>query len=1739
MKTLYVSFLAAFVFFIFSIAIIPFANAVNPGKLPEAASFNAPPGPDVDLFGGGMQLGIPLLVVPGRNNFNYPVALNYQAGIKVEQEASWVGLGWSFSPGSVQREMNGVPDDYKPGFGLFDFRYKPNIAAFSSGSCEDGLEMQERLARWSEAQGWKSQSQMEIPGDDGGASDNDFLSEIPPSGIGGIFCSGGEGNSQEARGFLYTMPCSSGDSAECVQQDFWSVSGLGVNGRMFIEGDYQLKDKGNSRKAFHMYNPQGRLIPSRKISDGLNEDAIKIQYGADGPNGVIDSFTFTLADGTQLIYDLPLYYTTKDGEDAGEANNCDDEHVYKNVDKAGGVTNCELLLHRFAYTWMLTKIIDANGNAITFNYEKSKTPFRFRAPYGSDEGGGLQTEDNRIVNPNEPALHQSSKPAFLQFDDVASGNVPGNAADGWMETAYLKSVETDTHIAEMIISKRKDNAAYDDKDFKLLDGDGWFTGENSGVKLDGINLFIKDGNKKGEKISGVEFTYDYSLQQGIPNFNPRIPGKPHEIGEGKLTLKGIQQLPASGKLLGDGSDPQPYLFEYGLGEGDNPSWEAGPDRTYDNVDYRYDYFGYFWKDGNSNNHIIADRYYDNEPANSIPKYVAEKTDINHADAWSLSKIAWPTGATTKIEYEINKYSAIGKEPTIWSLTDGYVYRGIPGRLYDIDEGIGPATPAVGVATLEANTCGGVNVPNLDLNYEQARGCFNSFLQQNKLPETLTRTNKLLHYGGGIRVKKIIVDDGDANSEEQVTEYFYRLDDAPFDGYGGGAGFVGGKDEDGEPIDGKKSSGVLSKPYYNLLTGQVPMMVGYRRVIEKLPNQAYIVHDFTSPYSNPPEKTDNPNQGWGGQFGKDYFWDPYDFYFDTSYLWGFEYKTSLIDSEGKVIASTERRQSFEEQKDEFGKPLWEEILKPSREGDTAKVYGIYPLWTRLDNVDSEQDGVATNARYYYNAKNGLPFLTIQGEELGSDARVVFTRYSDENNLLRERHILNKPVEQRDGVQLVGNAVLEHGDVENGKNQIKSYISWMLTEHDSSGNPILVKQIDPNGLEKERTISYEYDDYGNVLKITDARGFENSVRYWRDYLPEKGWDARKWSSSNNPVWRNEYDEIGRIKASCDANNACTQYVYDDYSRLIKIVGAGDSLESPSTKIQYQLMQNPLFISTWKKINEDRFGNAIAFFDGLARTIQVQQQADGSNYIITGTDYNKMNKPEKTYKAVYGDTGGGYYLGRFDEFMGYDYENSPLARVWRVRPYGSSGLIYTETEYGKEMDGDDAMEYQITLARDENGNEALSKRDHFGGIIEVKMGDVDTGKISERSYLTKNIYDALGRLILQQDVLGRIANNEYNSFSQVKKINHPDAGVSEMKYDENGNLIERVTPLGIVKYQYDAINRLSKVEYLDSGFKYYYDLPPENSLTNCENGKDKLCMVEGEYGKTGYDYDERGRVVKVVHEISDKKYEVRYEYDSADNIIEVVNPEGVITQYSYDDAGRLKNVFVNGEKIIGEQVAAYNYNPTNTIDNVQFGNNVITKYGYNVRDWLESINTYGNMGILSRKYGFDNVGNILSMADGGGKSAGYGYDKLYRLVNVADNGYYGGNIEFGYDALGNRQSMKDRNGEYDYGYDYELGGNTIQLRSVSGGKRIGFDYDAAGNMIMKNENKFIYDAENKMRCFDDYAYAYDASGNRVKKIHFYDKDKALVDVYVYDASGNLIFEESKKAEQDDWKSLLRCSQ
>lgn len=61
----------------------------------------------VDLFTGDFKYNIPLMDVGG-----YPVNLSYNSGSGIDDEASWVGMGWTLNPGVMNRTMRGLPDDF-------------------------------------------------------------------------------------------------------------------------------------------------------------------------------------------------------------------------------------------------------------------------------------------------------------------------------------------------------------------------------------------------------------------------------------------------------------------------------------------------------------------------------------------------------------------------------------------------------------------------------------------------------------------------------------------------------------------------------------------------------------------------------------------------------------------------------------------------------------------------------------------------------------------------------------------------------------------------------------------------------------------------------------------------------------------------------------------------------------------------------------------------------------------------------------------------------------------------------------------------------------------------------------------------------------------------------------------------------------------------------------------------------------------------------------------------------------------------------------------------------------------------------------------------------------------------------------------------------------------------------------------------------------------------------------------
>ncbi|WP_278008812.1 hypothetical protein [Flavobacterium gyeonganense] len=75
----------------------------------------------VDLASGDFNYNIPIMDVGG-----YPLNLAYNSGITMDQEASWVGLGWNLNVGQIERQVRGLPDDFRGDEMVYENNLKQN-----------------------------------------------------------------------------------------------------------------------------------------------------------------------------------------------------------------------------------------------------------------------------------------------------------------------------------------------------------------------------------------------------------------------------------------------------------------------------------------------------------------------------------------------------------------------------------------------------------------------------------------------------------------------------------------------------------------------------------------------------------------------------------------------------------------------------------------------------------------------------------------------------------------------------------------------------------------------------------------------------------------------------------------------------------------------------------------------------------------------------------------------------------------------------------------------------------------------------------------------------------------------------------------------------------------------------------------------------------------------------------------------------------------------------------------------------------------------------------------------------------------------------------------------------------------------------------------------------------------------------------------------------------------------------
>ena len=83
----------------------------------------------VDLASGDFTYNIPLMDIGG-----FPINLAYNSGVTMDDEASWVGLGWNLSIGQINRQMRGIPDDFEGDQMTYEHDMKNNYTVGASVS---------------------------------------------------------------------------------------------------------------------------------------------------------------------------------------------------------------------------------------------------------------------------------------------------------------------------------------------------------------------------------------------------------------------------------------------------------------------------------------------------------------------------------------------------------------------------------------------------------------------------------------------------------------------------------------------------------------------------------------------------------------------------------------------------------------------------------------------------------------------------------------------------------------------------------------------------------------------------------------------------------------------------------------------------------------------------------------------------------------------------------------------------------------------------------------------------------------------------------------------------------------------------------------------------------------------------------------------------------------------------------------------------------------------------------------------------------------------------------------------------------------------------------------------------------------------------------------------------------------------------------------------------------------------
>lgn len=889
----------------------------------------------------------------------------------------------------------------------------------------------------------------------------------------------------------------------------------------------------------------------------------------------------------------------------------------------------------------------------------------------------------------------------------------------------------------------------------------------------------------------------------------------------------------------------------------------------------------------------------------------------------------------------------------------------------------------------------------------------------------------------------------------------------------------------------------------------------------------------------------------------------------------------------------------------------QLLKPDQEECHLKTFGYsedgFNLLTRLGDCK----GNKTTYTYEKNS-NRLSKKLIQEKNsikkrefhfYNSDAvctKIIEDDGSDENvdqvYGMNERHIKEfHPKERLPGLGL-SEVIQEKGFDCKSKKEIlaKKLVNTYAPQghltscatHDSNGTYAYTVSKTYNNLgqvtsEKDpvgRVTSYSYDGIGNQVLIA-APHLNKIVEKKYDFKGNLIQTIEK-AGNLQAATQSTYDILGRKITSTDQFGQTTQFEYDAFGYLTKIIHPTvlDEYEKPTQltfSYTYDIFGNALSVTdpkgytTRKAYNLRGTPTKIDYPDGSVELFKYDPEGSlhrslTRDQILTVYEYDYLGRVSYEELSTINEKGVESYIGgRRYEYHGFALLNHlSINNLYTEFCYDPLGRVITTIQHDSQ---NSCQSRKIEILYDPLGRESKKKIWHDEGSLDYStecfeydlLGNIIEKRVEDAAGLillrTCFIYDDAGRCteeyVFSKGQKQTLIKTTYNAFGEP--ISYLDAAKNETKtiidYGKNSLTKTLINPLGVQTIlDFDALGRVKSITKKDAhgGF-----LSAQNTLYDGLGNKSletNLIFSEGKQigvQKNRWIYGPMGRIEECVEaEGTSEEKRTIYSYNDLGKMItKTLLGATSPLSYSYDKKGRLSEVQYKNE---GEKAPTlsntYHYNNKGNLTSASALNGNSISRSYDVFDQIIKETVKDNGGSYTLSFGYDRRGRLKTIMLPDRSTIAYSYDgvsgkEVKRLSSEGKELYK--HTYATYDALGRLTEETligycgNRKTQYDAANHKVFVGTGYCTETVPEK-----GYNAVGNLLTI-QRKGSFPTENGAHTYNalsqltsekngNITYSYDSIDNRLKENKenlLYNSLNQLVSQakteYVYDPQGNLI--------------------